>query len=76
MADGCICNMIDEFRIINRPCPNSGCPTYLGVMIPTVETAIADYYPTSFECKNPCCKAYWSSDDKFYYTPKNPRENY
>ncbi len=48
----------------------------LGVMIPTVEAAIVDYYPKSFQCKNPCCKAYWGSDDKYYYTPENPREDY
>ncbi|MBZ2166361.1 hypothetical protein [Methanobacterium spitsbergense] len=76
MTDGAICNMINEIKMIDRPCPNCGNLTYLGVMIPTVEAHIADYYPTSFVCLNPSCRAYWSSDDKYYYTPENPRDEY
>jgi len=73
---GAICSMISEFKIATYPCPNCGSFTYLGVLIPTVEMAITDYYPTEFTCQNPDCGAYWNSEDKYYYTPENSREDY
>jgi hypothetical protein len=61
--DGNACNEhMHIYRGTNRnegvwehPCPNCGCPTYLGVMIPTVTWFSAEYLGTSFHCHNPNC---------------------
>jgi hypothetical protein len=81
-----------RIEVVNRPCPNCGSLTYLGVFIPTVTVLYADYYSPSFQCHNLICDpihedytdfeggkvlkdygAYWSAEDKYYYTPQNPR---
>ncbi|WP_281774204.1 hypothetical protein [Methanobacterium formicicum] len=94
MTIGAVCNGNPEIQIWPHPCLNCGPITYLGVFIPTVTVAIADYYSSFYQCRNPGCDpiiethdhgdrgvyydfvdygAYWSAEDKYYYTPNNPR---